>query len=308
LLKARTPQALLAKSHGLSLSDHYWLRPEKSDLKWEEINFFTNPFSEDIGNVLFGQAPKNGVISFMSPDIACDGWLPKRWKIIEGKRCLIKGGSGYEQEPCNEAIASIVMQRLGVSHVPYTIEVMDGHLCSVCENFLSVDSELVAAWHISQARTRDNRASAFNHFLYCCEELGIPNARESLEKMLVVDYLIANEDRHYGNFGAVRNTRTLEWRGLAPVYDSGSSLWHSSPLAKYIGKTESRPFKRTHEDQIGLVSSFDWFDPSKLDHAEKAYAAIFAKSGLISEERSKSICDWMSSRVERLKIYISGKG
>lgn len=42
--------------------------------------------------------------------------------------------------------------------------------------------------------------------------------------MLVLDYIIANEDRHFNNFGALRNAETLEWLGMAPIYDSGSSL------------------------------------------------------------------------------------
>lgn len=39
----------------------------------------------------------------MSPDNATDGWLKKKWEIINGKRFLIKGGN---QEPLNEVIAT----------------------------------------------------------------------------------------------------------------------------------------------------------------------------------------------------------
>lgn len=39
-------EALLRKSLGLSLSDHYWIRPVGSDLQWESVNFFDNGFSE----------------------------------------------------------------------------------------------------------------------------------------------------------------------------------------------------------------------------------------------------------------------
>ena len=42
--------------------------------------------------------------------------------------------------------------------------------------------------------------------------------------MIVVDFIIANEDRHLNNFGLVRNANTLEWIGVAPIFDSGSSL------------------------------------------------------------------------------------
>ena len=47
-------EALLTKSLGLSLSDQYWIRPVDSDFQWESVNYFDNEFSEDVGNLLFG--------------------------------------------------------------------------------------------------------------------------------------------------------------------------------------------------------------------------------------------------------------
>ena len=89
------PQQLLKKSFGLSLSDQYWICPQNGDLRWEDVNFFHNSFSDDVGNLLFGKMeisdPK--AISLLSPDNTSDGVLKKKWKIIHGKRCLIKGGS-----------------------------------------------------------------------------------------------------------------------------------------------------------------------------------------------------------------------
>ena len=55
----------------------------------------------------------------------------------------------------------------------------------------------------------------------CCEALGI---RDAVDRMIVLDYLIVNGDRHQNNFGVVRNADTLEYLGAAPIYDSGTSL------------------------------------------------------------------------------------
>ena len=66
--------------------------------------------------------------------------------------------------------------------------------------------------------------SAWNHLFACCEVLGIPDARGALGRMLTVDYIIANIDRHWNNFGFIRNADTTKFLGLAPVYDSGTSL------------------------------------------------------------------------------------
>ena len=124
--------SLLAKGYGLSLSDAYWVCPEGSGLTWEGINFFDHPFSEDVGNALLGRAAYREGFDFSSPDNTTDGQLPKRWMIRNGKRCLVKGGSlPYFQQPYNEAIASVVMKRLGIRHVPYSLTWEDGQPYSI---------------------------------------------------------------------------------------------------------------------------------------------------------------------------------
>ena len=78
---------LLEKSYGLSLSDQYWIRPDHSKIQWKDINFFENPFSEDVGSALFG-----GQFSgdFMSPDNTSDGWLRKKMGDSESKKSAIE--------------------------------------------------------------------------------------------------------------------------------------------------------------------------------------------------------------------------
>ncbi len=71
-------QVLLTHCFGLSLSDQYWVRPYGSDLQWERINFFENPFSEDIGDVLLGKVANAADFDFRSPDNTTNGYLKKR--------------------------------------------------------------------------------------------------------------------------------------------------------------------------------------------------------------------------------------
>lgn len=54
ILRIGSTQELIDKSYGLSLSDQYWIKEKGSSLEWAEINFFTNDFSRDIGDILFG--------------------------------------------------------------------------------------------------------------------------------------------------------------------------------------------------------------------------------------------------------------
>ena len=105
---------LLEKSYGLSLSDQYWIRPDHSKIQWKDINFFENPFSEDVGSALFG-GQFGG--DFMSPDNTSDGWLRKKWVIQNQKRVLLKSGSGEsQQEPLNEVLANMICDRLNIKN------------------------------------------------------------------------------------------------------------------------------------------------------------------------------------------------
>lgn len=307
MLHITSPQVLLEKCLGLSLSDQYWLCPSGRQISWHEVNFFENPFSGDVGNILFGQPSGGGAVSLMSPDNTSDGWLKKKWAIIGGKRCLLKGGSGATwQEPYNEVLASRIMERLHIPHVPYTLTVQEDYPYSVCEDFITPDTELVTAWHIMQTQPKPNHISVYQHYLNCCEALGIPGVRDSLDRMLVLDYLIVNEDRHQNNFGAVRNAGTLEWIGCAPIYDSGTSLWFDKPqtMISAGAKAPSKPFKTTHDEQIKLVSSFDWLDLTALAGICEELRELVNGSLFIDTSRTEAICAALRGRVERLAQVI----
>ncbi len=262
-----SPQEMLEKSLGLSLSDQYWIRPEGQDIVWEEFNFFENRFSEDVGNALLGKGLKYGAWDMMSPDITTNGCLKKMWKMIGGKRWLFKGGeSEWQQEPFNEVLATEIMERIGtIDFVPYSLVWEDGMPYSVCEDFVTKDTEFIPAADIMRVRKQPNHLSDYGHFMECCGFLGIPGAEDGVNKMLAVDYLLANDDRHLHNFGAVRSAETLEWLGLAPIFDCGNSMWCSQPTSRVdAADAPSKPFRKTHAGQVKLVTSFGWLEPEAL--------------------------------------------
>ena len=271
-LDITSTKMLLVRCYGLSLSDQYWICPEGSELTWDKINFFTNDFSDDIGDVLFGKNKNKNVLDFCSPDNTSDGNLKKRWKIIDGKRCLVKGGSNpFRQQPFNEVIAGEIMKRLGIPHVPYKVTWNKGAPYSVCEDFVGEETELIPAWRIIQTQKKSNSTSVYQHFVNCCASLGIKETVSFLDRMIVLDYIIANEDRHLNNFGALRSAETLEWLGMAPIYDSGSSLGYDKVAGQIRGELdiECKPFKKHHIEQLKLVSDFSWIDFSRLSDVEE---------------------------------------
>ena len=295
-------QLLLDKCMGLSLSDQYWIRPEGSNISWSEVNFFENLFSEDVGNILFGVAPNLKPIDLMSPDNTSDGWLKKKWIISDGKRFLVKGGSNpFQQEPLNEVLSTEIMRRLGIPHIPYTIKWKQDEPFSLCENFLSPQTEFVSALHIMKTRKQSNHVSGYQHFMACCEELGIAGAEEAIARMLVIDFLIVNTDRHLNNFGAVRNAENLQWQGIAPIYDNGTSLWSDTPNTRIGGPGKSKPFRTTHEEQITLASSLDFVNFSVLSDIADVVQEIYRQSPFIDNDRCDRLGRALLSRIKLLK-------
>jgi hypothetical protein len=308
MLQPMTTSELSLKAYCLSLSDHYWICPVGSNVHWDDVNFFTNGFSPDLGDILFGHVPDDpSTLDLKSPDATCDGWLRKCWTIDGCRRVLLKAGSGtYRQEPYNEVIASEIMTRLGIAHVDYSITYHDNLPCCLCDNFLAIDTELVPAIFILDTLKKSNNDSHYTHLLKCCDALGMSDIVHDIDRMLTLDYIIANQDRHYGNFGFVRNVETLEWIGFAPIYDSGTSLWHDSP--KTPSKGDAKPFKARHEEQVRLVRDLSWLDPDALEDVPERIRAILSASPDIDDERASIVAARVQDRAGTVARMADGMG
>lgn len=294
---------LLERCFGLSLSDQYWIKEENSKVTWKEVNFFDNEFSEDMGKLLMGQIEYSQNLDIFSPDNSSDGNLRKKWKIMNGKRCLIKGGNSLNnQEPFNEIIATKLYERIlnEDEYVKYSLVEEEGVYYSCCETMVSKDEELVPAFYIDKTIKQRNNDPLYEHYLKACENLEIPNAKEKLNKMIVCDYIIANYDRHYRNFGAIRNIETLKWKGIAPIFDSGSSLW-ATTATQFIGTSyKNKPFKSLADEQLKLVDDLSWLDCEKLVGFEQQVEDILSKNTLIDEHRISTICMNVRTRINKV--------
>ena len=121
--------------------------------------------------------------------------------------------------------------------------------------------------------------------------------------MLVFDYLMANTDRHFGNLGAIRNVETLEWVGPAPIFDSGTNLWHDklTRAVNPLEEIETKPFNSNVSRQMKLVSDFSWIAFEELRHLKDDIREIFVPTEFIDEERIEALSNAVTSRVEELQ-------
>ena len=294
---------LSEKSLGLSLSDQYWIRPEQ-DVYWEDVNFFENDFSEDIGELLITGDWNGG--SLISPDNTSDGVVRKRWKIIDGERCLIKGSSGvpWQAQPFREIFASKLAQVLMANFsdrfvVPYHLYRDDDFVYSVCPNFVTADTEYVSFNQINAAYKRPNHISGYEF----CKQF-YKGFEFVLDLQMILDYIVINEDRHFGNFGLIRNTNTGEWIEPAPIFDTGSSLFYNSMKLnpKFI---ECKPFHKDFDRQIKCVDLLLYKE--SIQAVSENIDSIFYKSfeGCFEDdERMEQIYSVVQSQIKKLLAYI----
>lgn len=323
ILNVRSTVELLNKSYGLSLTDHYWIMPADADIKWHDINYYENSFSDIIGKILFDNVnvvPKE--INYYSPDNSSDGNLRKKW-IIEkdGTRVLIKGGDVFSpQESFNEVISAKIFELLEIPHARYTIleDKNKKVFYSKTPNFTNENIEFINANHIvSSFKNNIDENNKYEFFIKCCENVGINRNlfEKDLVNMFLVDFIIANKDRHYRNFGFLRNSETLEWIGLAPVYDSGNSLFEGLADVDLHNdyfidskNIEAKPFAVNQEAQIKLlpVNKFcKSLDFKKLEPLHDFIEKILVPNYRMSDDRKKMINQLVTDRIQLAQKIIS---
>jgi transcriptional regulator with XRE-family HTH domain len=214
-------QGIIDVCKGLSLNDSYWIVPKGSPLRFADYDLYENEFSELLSLVAFtGYGRSRSEIS-TSPELTTGGMLRKGWRFFEKDGVwLYKGGSvdfaNAGNEPYSEFYAYQVAEKMGLNAVPYELVRWKGILASRCRLFTDIDTSYVPIGQIV-------KTGGIEAVIEYYKGLG-GDAYQQLASMLVFDAVVLNEDRHYGNFGLLRDNRTGRIIGPAPIFDNGNSL------------------------------------------------------------------------------------
>lgn len=293
--------SLVVKSHALSLTDQYWIKKDDERILFDDISFFSNAFDESVGDILFGKRSKKK-FSYYSPDSTSTGNLQKRWKIIDGKKCLLKVGTKpHQYEIFSEIIASKIMDILDINHIKYSFYKDKDTIYCQSEDFLSYNEDFVSAYQLFISKKKENKDSLFQHLMFIYDSLGIPNYKTEIYKMLFTDFIIGNEDRHLNNFGVIRDAKTLDFIRIAPIYDSGSSLGFnkSDEQLNHLVDVDWKPFKTKRiRYQLDLISDFKWLNIKKLKTVVNEISSLIDEySEYISKDRKRAIMNFLVRRI-----------
>ena len=295
---------LMIAQKGLSLSDHYWIDTKPYSKKWKDVNLFENRYSEEIGRIVFdpkirlgeGLADREG----NSPELTTGGRLRKCWRHNEkdGKNYLVKGGSGiYRQEPFNEYYAHLVLNALGFKHTPYHIRKdKSGEWVSMCPCLADSSREMVSAADI---RRKYGIEKSYMGLAALAEKKACPEIKESLDAIIIIDYFIDNTDRHWDNFGILRDAVTGSWLEATPIYDNGYSLWNRDQVnPSQPSKNES--FAEYNIDCLEMVDMSRYV--KKLPDLEKIFEKAFSRFEHL--ERKEILRKGIQYKQQEIEAYI----
>lgn len=222
-LNLNRPMSILNVSKSLSLNDCYWVVEEGIEGSFAEYNLYENRFSRILGLIAFtgyGSLVRTSLDS--CPEFTTNGMLPKCWRRENGIIRLYKGGTSGAlntgNEPYSEFYASQIAEVLGINAIHYGLSKWQGELCSTCELFTSKNYSFIPVGRLvtkgGMKAVRDYYESLGEEFIH------------ALDDMLVLDAVICNVDRHFGNFGFIVDNCTNRIIAPAPLFDHGNSLFN----------------------------------------------------------------------------------
>ena len=203
-----------------TVTDNYWFRPEGSSLTHEDVRFKENYFDE---LALRGDPDSFSRDPSRTPELTNIGSFEKCWKLIDGKWYMYK--SGNQKEYFSELFICKLGQRLGFDMAAY--EMCGEYIRSQdFTNAGQVNFEPMSAL-IDDDEDYENNFSLLNRLS--------PRFAEQYLKILWMDTICFNMDRHTENYGFLRDADTGEILSLAPNYDNNIAL-----IARGYPKDRSR--------------------------------------------------------------------
>lgn len=319
-LQEKSSLSLMLSAYGLSLTDHYWMQPIGKELYWKDLNFYENEFSDELGNLLTDseKIDIHAHISKFSPSSSVNGEMKKKWIIKNGTRYLMKvNANDYGQQSVNEIIACKLHERQGWgNYVPYIIEtaVVEGKEfpCSINPLFTSTELELVSAYQLIKNYKVPQNLSNFEAVIQMAVEKGMDEneVRRHLEYTILTDFILSNTDRHFNNFGFLYNPVEHKLVAMAPIYDTGNSLFYNKaviPQNEDLLDIAVTSFTKKEVNLLRYVSDRKIVNLNKLADFPAEVEELLKKYTSMPEERAEAIAETIRGKIEYLELFQQGK-
>lgn len=154
-----------------------------------------------------------------SPEFGTSGSFAKCWvKEDDGIYLLKRGSEGARNaglEPYSEMYSSQIAKIICRDAVAYDVEKYHNKIASKCKLFTSEQEGYAPITKFF------GKLVSVKDILGKFQEY---NCEEDFRRMIVLDALILNTDRHMGNYGFMVDNRTMQIKRMAPMFDHNQAL------------------------------------------------------------------------------------
>lgn len=205
-IKSNDNEIISLHCYGATITDNYWFKAKGSKLKYKDICFNSDLYSDialsgDL--IVYPNRPQ------LTPELTTPGSFEKCWKYIDNKWYLYKAGN--DNEIFSELFISKLAKKIDINTIEY--EKDDKYIRSL--NFADKYNFEPMIGIVSD----DKYENVFNALSNLNKEYLIDYI-----KLMYLDCLVKNVDRHNENMGLLRDKQTGELIGLAPNFDNNIAL------------------------------------------------------------------------------------
>ena len=213
---------LAIRTKAVSILDPYWIKSKSNDVQYEDVNLFNIEWNRDIPKTLVRRDPYIGDNKSPSPELTLGGSWAKC--LIRGQKDSILGPIFGEiklyKVSCkkdlkdieSEAVASKILNGLNIQNVNYSLEELIDIPCSVCKLQTTNDKHWISAGDLLEYSECGNLV-----------DLGLKYGGDRFIEMLLLDYIIGNNNRRSDNWSFEYNDEN-EIIGMTPLYDFNESF------------------------------------------------------------------------------------
>lgn len=257
----------------LSLTDVYWIRKKREKVSFSDVNLYENHLDNAFVDVslkgkhlsIQNNHLEKGFEEF-AKDLSTNGCYPKAWIRNGDYFQLYKDGGKPIVE--NEVLASKICQCFNCRQVVYSLGKYDGEDVSVSSIMTSKEYSIVSreAFDIYAANKDIDplkyilKLDSYSYYM-----------------MNILDYLIGNTDRHWGNWGLLVNNKTNKPVSLHPLMDFNQSFSAYDSIEGANCQTTKPSLRMSQKDaaieavkKVGLNQTAeikkDWFIGRESDY------------------------------------------
>jgi hypothetical protein len=177
--------------------------------------------------------------------------------------------------------------------------------------FTSQEMELVPAYAVVTSEKQPNDVSSYEHFISICKKHGMDEGelRRSLEYQIQTDFILSNRDRHLNNVAVLRDAETLQFKSLAPIFDSGKCMFIRQEIpdnVKALLSLRTESFASTELHLMDYVTDRALVDISKLPSRE-TISDLYHCDSQMSEKRIRDVCDAYEQKIEIYREFQLGR-